>query len=279
MGPSAGGRGYREVLPPLLRIIERSLTVADVAETSLKYVKPSWSVRRIANWLKRMRFDFAPVAEDPPRRYVAREDLDQSLRSQGTALDVARPIDATHLATASLGLADGVLLLKETGFYFVMEGNKLRGIVTKADLQRPAVSMVTLSLALAAEASMDQIIENQHGQGWQNALSPKRLRAAEEFFREREKHEVDIALLQCIMLADRMTLIGQLPPVIEFLGFRSKAEFGRWARKLEILRHTLAHGGDIFDVEGNPDAAIDLFRKVKVFAEQTWSVPELPAFR
>jgi hypothetical protein len=279
MGRSAGERGYREVLPPLLRIIERSLTVADVAETSLKFVKPSWSLRRTAGWLKRMRFDFAPVAEDPPRRYVAREDLEQGLRSQGTAPDVARPIDATHLATASLGLADGVLLLKEAGFFFVMEGNKLRGIVTKADLQRPAVSMVTLSLALAAEGGMDEIIENRHGQGWQNALSPKRLRTAEEIFREREKHEVDTQLLQCIMLADRMTLIGKLPPVTEFLGFRSKAEFGRWARKLEFLRNKLAHGGDIFDVEGDPDAAIDLFRRVKGFAEQIWSVPSLPALR
>jgi hypothetical protein len=225
-----------------------------------------------------MKFDFAPVDEDPPRRYVVREDLDEGPRMQGTALDVARPIDATHLATASLGLADGVLLLKEAGFFFVMEGNKLRGIVTKADLQRPAVSMVTLSLALAAEAGMDRIIENWHGQEWQNSLSPKRRRAAEDVYKERKRHDVDIELLQCIMLADRMTLLGKLPPVIELLGFQSRAEFNRWARKLEELRNTLAHGGDIFDIEGNPGAAIELFRKVKGFAERIWKVPS-PVFR
>lgn len=246
------------VLPSLLAILEGSLTVADVAERRLKYVRPRWTARRAARWLEERGFDAAPVLEKPARRYV---DLTDVSDARGTVDDLARPIDAARLATANLGLADGIILLREARFFFVIAGNKLDGIVTHSDLQRPAVGMVTLSLILAAEAGMNPIIEIHHGSDWHRVLSLGRREKAAEVLEQRRRHNVDIGLIDCLMLEDRQTLLRKLPDVLETLGFPSKRAFDEWTMRLEELRNTLAHGGDILDVEPDPEAAIDMFAR------------------
>jgi hypothetical protein len=265
----SGARDAVPVLPSLLAILETSLTVADVAERRLKYVRAHWTVGRAARWLEERGFDVAPVLEKPAHRYVELAELSDA---RGTVDSLAKPIDAARLATANLGLAEGIMLLREARFFFVISGNTLDGIVTHSDLQRPAVGMVTLSLILAAEAGMNPIIELHHGPDWPRVLSPGRRERAQNVLEQRRRHNVEIGLLDCLMLEDRLTLLRKLTAVLNTLGFQSTRAFGEWTKRLEELRNALAHGGDILDVEPDPAAAINMFSRVRSFAEGTWAL-------
>ncbi len=97
-------------LRSLLRISEETLNVTYLAETDLRYIEPTMTVGDAKRWLVGQGFDAAPVREPRPHRFIAFEgDAPTSARVD----EVARVIDADHLATSTLSLADGVALLRE----------------------------------------------------------------------------------------------------------------------------------------------------------------------
>jgi len=257
-------------LGTLLDISENSLSVLYLAETDLMYIEPSWSVGQAREWLRSNGFDAAPLAEVKPHRFFSvGVDADDEL----PVSDVALSIDAARLVTSTLGLADGVALLETEPYYFVMEGSHLAGIVTRADLQRPAVSMVTLSLILAAEARMGVLIEGWVGSDWKRYLTDQRRDKLSEILEDRRRRNVEIGLIDCLMLGDRLKLLGKSVDLIATLGYELVA-YKRWKEQLGALRDTLAHGGSLLDEEEDPSNAMGLFAAVRGFAESVWYVPE-----
>jgi len=180
------------------------------------------------------------------------------------------------LVTSSLGLAEGVALLAMEPFYFVMEGSHLAGIVTRADVQRPAVSMVTLSLILAAEARMGVLIQGWLGPEWEVYLTDERRNRLAEILEDRRRRNVEIGLLDCLMLGDRLKLLGKNRELIRALGYGEPGAYKDWKEQLGHLRDTLAHGGSLLDHDPEPIRAIQLFDAVRGFADVIWSLPESP---
>jgi hypothetical protein len=260
-------------LSTLVDIAENSLSVLYLAETYLEYIEHSWSVGKAREWLASNGFDAAPLADAKPHRFFSvnvEADADELVG------DVALPIDAARLVTSSLGLADGIALLKTEPFYFVMEGSGLVGMVTRADLQRSAVSMVTLSLILAAEARMGVLIEGWIGNDWESYLSDERRANLGRILEDRRSRNVEIGLIDCLMLDDRLKLLGKSEMLRIALGFTGQTAFRRWKERLSRLRDTLAHGGSLLDRERDPIAAIDLFAAIRRFAESVWACPDSP---
>lgn len=257
----------------ILRIAEGSLRAADLATRDLWRVKPTWSCREAHSRMAARDLDVAPLDEQPLRRYVVRDDLAEG--GEGPAEQRARPIDATHLATADLALADALDLLQERSFLFVMEGGAVRGIITFADLQKVPVSMVLLSLILAAEAAMDLLILGAYGEtSWLQHLSPGRRDSLEERYSALTAMSLEVTRIELLMLEDRLRLVGASESCRAALGFSSRAAFERWAERLKLLRNALAHGRTLLDVERDPHDAIDLVQKVRAFAERAWDAVE-----
>jgi hypothetical protein len=259
-------------LPSLLQIVEGALTAMHLAEADLRFVPPDWRAERAGQWLDEMRFDVAPVAEQPPHRYVHRDDL-VAAEVSGSVLEVARPIDATILVTANLGLADTVALLGMQPFCFVLDRKALVGIVTRADLQRQAVGMVTLSMILAAEAGINQIIERCLGEDWLDLLGNESGKV-EDVYQERVRRNAEISRVECLMLHHRLKLLKKCPGTVQELGFVSMRQFDTWAKRLRQLRDTLAHGGSLLDGEPDPQAAVAIFEQVRTFAEAVWTAAQ-----
>jgi hypothetical protein len=258
-------------LSPLVDIAENSLGVLYLAETSLEYIEHSWSVGRAREWLASNGFDAAPLADAKPHRFFS---VNMEADDEGLVGDIALPIDAARLVTSTLGLADGVALLEMEPFYFVMEGSRLVGMVTRADLQRSAVSMVTLSLVLAAEARMGVLIEGWIGADWESHLTGERQAKLGEILEDRRRRNVEIGLIDCLMLGDRLKLLGKSERLLAALGFTEQAAYRRWKEQLGGLRDTLAHGGSLLDEERDPVTAIELFAAVRRFAEAVWACPD-----
>jgi hypothetical protein len=213
-------------------------------------------------------YDVAPVREERPHRYVDLLDVADSTRA---VTDIAKPIDISLLVTAELPLVDAIRAFATARYFFVLESNRLAGVVTWSDLQRPAVSMVLFSLVLAAEQAMSSLIGASYGQDWESHLPASRRRFVRGIFDQRRRHNTEISMLECLMLEDRLRLVAKKTELLRSLNFGSRATFERWANKLKKVRNVLAHGGGLLDAERNPSLAVGLFNDVRQFTEGVWT--------
>jgi hypothetical protein len=256
-------------LAPLMHIVESSLTVLQLAELDLKRVDPAWSAEQTYQWMRQHGFDAAPLDEPEQYRFVGASWLQPN--SAPVAVQ-ARPIDATVLVSSDLGLADGVSRLKAHPYYFILQRDNLRGIVTRADLQRPAVGMVLFSLILTSEAAANVIIDRCLGPTWIDHLSDEQRARVHEIFDQRLRTNTEVTMLECLMLHDRLRLLGKCDQVVSELGFVSNKQFRQWKERLVNLRDNLAHGGGLLHAESDPVHAIELFEHVRSFAERIWEL-------
>lgn len=176
-------------------------------------------------------------------------------------------------------LADSVESLAAVPQIFVISAPAgVDGVATRADLQRPAVAMVALSLILASEAALTQLIrENFDGDDWQAHVSEDRLAKATEVLEERRRHNVELGLLDCIMLGDRLTLVRKHPELVSALGLGSRKHARAWFSRLSDARDVLAHGGDLLSVRETPEESIQMFVEIRRFGERPWGlVKEVP---
>lgn len=259
-------------LGPLMEIAEQSLTVLQLAELNLQWADPYQSARSAHEWMERNGFDAAPVNQDGTYRYIDRNWV--LLGDERTVSEHAKPVDSSILVSAELGLADGISRLKKQPYYFILHGDKLRGIVTRADLQRPAVSMVLFSLILASESAVNVIISDRFGkdESCLDHLSSSRQKSAMRNFDIRKRTGTDVSMLDCLMLKDRLDLLSKCPTVIESLGFSPETSFEDWQAGIIKVRNSLAHGGTLLHAEEKPVSAIELFEVIRSHTKKIWDI-------
>jgi hypothetical protein len=246
--------------------------VADLATTGLWYVEPEWGAEQTADGLRTRSFDAAPLRGDRIRRYVTLAAAEAG--GGGSALELSRPIDVELVVSGALPLTDAVAALTHQPFLFVLERDRVNGMVTRADLQRLPVSMVALGLIIAGEAALDVLIARFSNMEWLPLLSPERQEGIQVVFDDRRKRNAEITLLQCLNLDDRVTIASRLDRLCLELGHPSRRSFNTWAKPIKDLRNTLAHGGGLLDAEPDPVAAAHLFQSARGFAERAWMVVE-----
>ena len=256
-------------LSSLMEIVQNSLTVLQLAELDLKRADPAWSAEQTHQWMRQHGFDAAPLDEPEPHRFVGFSWLQPN---GNPVVGQARPIDATLLVSSDLGLADGISRLKAHPYYFVLQRDSLRGIVTRADLQRRAVGMVLFSLILTSEAAVNVIVDRCLGTTWIEHLPADQRARVNEIFTQRLRTNTEVSMLECLMLHDRLRLLGKCDRVVSELGFASGKQFRNWKERLVNLRDNLAHGGGLLHAESDPVHAIELFEDVRSFAERIWGL-------
>lgn len=262
-------RSSRETqLGPLMEIAQGSLTVLQLAELDVKRADPAWRASYAQQWLHQGGYDAAPIDDKEPYRFIGAwlEPDDRLVTRQ------ARPIDATLLVSSDLGLADGVSRLKARPYYFVLHRDNIQGIVTRADLQRPAVGMVLFSLILASETAANTVIDRCLGPSCIERLPAGRQARIRKFYDDRLRTNTEVTILECLMLRDRLDLLGQCESVVSRLGFVSDAEFANWQARLISVRNNLAHGGSLLHAEHDPVRAIGLFEDIRSFAQKIWEL-------
>ena len=249
----------------LLKIAEDLLRVTELTETDLQWAKPDWTAKQALHWMLEHGFDAAPIDDPEPYRVVVAKSLrpvDDPVALQ------AQPLDAALLVSSDLCLADGIMRLKRQQFYFVLQRDQLYGIVTRADLQRPAVSMIIFSLILASEGAMREIISRNLASTWLEKLRPAGREEVEKVYEARLKTNTEVTKIDCLMIHDLLALLSECTAIVEQLGF-TRNQFKKWKEHLRRLRDTLAHGGGLLHAEPDPLCAIQLFEDVRSFAEKT----------
>lgn len=275
-GPRVGAMHPRREHPlrATLSIAEDGLRAGDLATHDLWCVEPGWSCGTAVARMAELDFDVAPLEEEPLRRFVLRAELEEN--DAGTPVgETAHPIDATHMVTVDLGLADTLDLLAQREFLFVIEGGKVSGLITFSDLQRIPVSMVVLSLILATELGLNELIRLHYGDdGFLDHLSDKRRQEVLERYEQLRRRNVETGPIDVLQLEDRLRLVGKVERFRRELGYASRDRFESWAEELKGCRNGLAHGRTLLDHEPEPMRALGLVRRIRSFAEAVWGLVE-----
>ena len=261
-------------LRSVLAIFQDSLTVADlVRHQRLAVVAPGADVREVHRWLLAKGYDQAPLRDVPVGSYV---DVSWLTGATGTVADHAQPIpDRLRLAETE-PLLEALHRLRDEPSLFSTHREHVTGVVTRADLGHPAVSMLALGMVTAMEQSFDELILAEHGDSWIDVLPDARAQKVREVYEERRRFNAELSLQRALNLEDRLDLVKKAAPAVrEQLGYNSTTALKRAAKQLKRTRNCLAHGDGILGSLPDPLAALDEIDRIRVLAERAAAAADL----
>lgn len=251
----------------VIGMADEALTVRDlVGRQRLWAVDGSTLARDAAADLQEKNFDVAPVSAVPVERYVTLSEL---TATSGTVLDVARVIDEEVSLEESNSLALALARLREAEYYFMTHRGTVTGVVTRADIAKPAVALYVLGLVLSFERGLDGLIQRQAPDRFLDALSEGRASDIEAIYDDRRSSNVETSLIDCLNLDDRLTIARKLD-LHRACGFGSTKEFRRWSKQLKSVRNGVAHGSGLLETVADPLEALDFLTDLRKRCERVW---------
>lgn len=238
------------------RFFQSGFTAADIAEYLISYDgnQPAAHVRRR---MEAQGFDVVGLRDDGfAVGYVCREDL-----TGGACLDHLRYFGSNQVVGRDLPLRDTLMGLGEQPYLFVTSLGAVAGIITRADLQKPAVRMWLFGLITLVEHALEVMIRVRFPEGsWREHLSPARVERAEQFQAERQRRNESLNLVSCLALADKGKILFKDAATRAQLGFASASAAREALSNVEKLRNALAHAHDI--VTGSWETIVELSASV-----------------
>jgi CBS domain-containing protein len=158
----------------------------------------------------------------------------------------AVPLDRAAVLADTAPLTAAVAALAAAPQAFVTALGRVAGIVTRADLLKPAVRMWLFGAVTLVELRYAQLIDRYYPDGaWRQHLSAGRLEKAEQLLAERRRRRQDLTLLDCLQLSDKGHLIARDERLRRHTVFPSRGKAEDGVKMLEGLRNSLAHAQDI----------------------------------
>lgn len=223
---------------------------------------PALEMKRI---LEEKGFDVAGVQAKPDGPVIGYVVKDQ-LQGQRTSEHLL-PLHAEHLVSDSTPLSEALSTLRSREHVFVVVAAGVKGILTRADLNKPPVRIYLFGLVSLLEMHLRYWVKATYeGESWQQALKPSRLEAAQKLQEARRKRNTEISLLACLQFSDLRDLVLEVEELRTKLGLGSKTKAKEWLEDAEELRNRLAHSQDdlvegkswehLIDLVGMLDAAV-----------------------
>lgn len=128
-------------LAELGEVASRTLTVTLIMSSNDYRIAADVEAPQAFADLAARNFDAAVVEGGDVLRFVLRERLEGCL---GTVGDHAGPLTSRELISADTGLTEAIQRLGRQQVLFVLGRGGITGVVTRADLQRPAAAMIRL---------------------------------------------------------------------------------------------------------------------------------------
>jgi hypothetical protein len=237
--PITGYRRKGTRLKELRHLFEDGITARAVFEP-LQACPADADAAHMAEILLQRDFDVAGVQERPNGPvigFVLRE-----LLQAGTVREHLQTLTAAHLISDATPLASLLSVLKTREHAFVLLGPEVRGIITRADLNKPPVRVYLFGLISLFEMHLTFWVKDScPGDSWKKDLTATRIEAAEELLRKREARKENIDLLLCLQFCDKRDLVLQRDDLRGRLGLGSKRRALAILKHAEKLRDLLAH--------------------------------------
>jgi hypothetical protein len=252
----------------LTALVDRTLTAAHVVSAPLWAVDANEPAVRVAASLAARDFDVAGIAGNPITHYVTRDAL--CAGGRGRTAKYASPILASNCVEKSFPLGSLFDKLTTDEYVFVLDNDEVRSIITRADLQAPAIGVVVLAYLTVIETGLKDLVLGERGDSWLEPLPEERRAAVEKLFNDKRRKNLAIGMDDCLNFSDWLTLAAAASGVRARLGFASPTSFCKTVGAFPDLRNALAHGGTILDGV-DPLKALARVARVRQFAELVWS--------
>lgn len=132
-------------------------------------------------------------------------------------------------------------LLTKNGYVFVLTSNKISGIVTKADINKPIVRLYLFGIISLFELHLNYWINrHQRDEGWTSLISQSRLQKANELFENRQGKNIELTKLECLQLCDKRVILEKTEDFLTTFDY-SRRFFERFLKDVEIIRNEIAH--------------------------------------
>lgn len=246
----------------LLRTTEQALTAGHLIQgQELFSLAAALDQREARRLLDARNFTWAPITDVPISRYVEKQDL----RGAAAVGDVAKPIAERQCVPESAPLADVLEALSAERVLFVKHREHVTGMLTRADLDQPAVSLLVLGLVTTAESALDTLIDRASSGEVLDHLSAGRRAKVEVIYEHRRQRDVELDVTRCLNLDDRLDLVRKLD-LHDQLGFPSKGAVRDWKKRISHVRNCLAHGDTLLTALGDPEDALRAIEDIRSFA-------------
>lgn len=225
----------------LRSIYEKDITINYISE-KLIVCKPEDDALKTRKILEESDLDIIGVEDkDVVIGYINRDKMGAGLCQD--YIELFKPFD---LVSDSTPLIDLFQIFKKNSRVFVLNRNRVIGIITLADLQKPPITMLLFGLISILETNMLNIIRLHYpNNAWEKHISIGRASKAKELYELRLQRNEALDLADCLQLSDKIDLIIKDKDLRERMGYKSKKELEKLLKPIEYLRNRLAHSQDI----------------------------------
>ena len=186
--------------------------------------------------LERRDFDTIGVIDEKESviGYINTEEL-----SVGSIRDFTKPIELGQVITDSTSISKLIHVLEDRKFVFVINANKVEGIVTIADINKPIVRIYLFGLISLFEMHLNYWINQSHEDGsWKEVIKVKRILKAQEIYDLRKGNNQALSLLECLQLCDKRDILVLTEKFLKEFKF-SNDKFFAFLENIEIIRNEL----------------------------------------
>lgn len=251
-----------ESISDLDRIASSAICVDHFATRRIVGAPSRARASEVKAWMEINDFDVAPVEGSYQPMVVIRSELG-GLEDHRLVTTCAREIDSEQLVSGLTNLPRALEILRSHGWFLVYDNEEITGIVTRSDMERPAISIYIYARLVSLEHGLRRLLGSYSNTPIPD-VPPKDVEAGGPRY-----------------LSDVLKAVRAIPPLIENLGFASKSAFDRGTGFLVDLRNHLAHGRSILaqtaDAKGAVKRIYDLDRLVSCIScllaerEQVWN--------
>jgi hypothetical protein len=184
-------------------------------------------------------FDVAGVKENkdgPVLGYVVTKDI-----GENEFKNYLIPIAIDIVISDSTPVANIVNILNGNEFAFVIAGNQITGIITKADINKPPVRIYIFGIISLLEMHLNLWISHYfQNNSWTGEISEARLAMANEVYEIRKGNNQELSLLECLQFCDKKELLSKSEEFLKVFEIGKNA-FQKFLKRAEDIRNELAH--------------------------------------
>ncbi len=168
--------------------------------------------------------------------YALRKEL-----TNGSISKFIRKIELGKMTADSTPILELMNILHINDYSFVLESNKVVGIVTRADINKPIVRIYIFGIISLFELHLNfWINEYYNNDSWKKLITEQRLEETIEIYKLRKGNNEELTLLECAQFSDKKEILSQTENFRNQFDF-SKGGFEKLLRSAESIRNELAH--------------------------------------
>lgn len=152
-----------------------------------------------------------------------------------------RKIELENITSDSTPILELLNILSNNPYAFVVQKNKVVGIVTRADINKPIVRIYIFGIISLFEMHLNFWINQFYkDDSWKTQIQENRFQETEKIYESRKGNNDDLTLLECAQLCDKRDVLNNTDEFRKQFEF-SKNQFERLLKDSEKIRNELAH--------------------------------------